>query len=98
LGPGLRVGPNPCTASTCAFAQSALRLPPPATAGQTQPGVDSVRHMYRWLKRLALAVLVGAVARRLLDRSRHDRARSGVAPTIGGDTWPPVPVNPVGKG
>jgi hypothetical protein len=55
--------------------------------------------MYRWFKRLALLALVGAVARWLLNsKARHDRARSGVAPTIGGDTWPPVPVNPVGKG
>jgi hypothetical protein len=55
--------------------------------------------MIRWLKRAATLLVVAAAVRWLLNsKNRHDRARSGVAPTIGGDTWPPVPVNPVGKG
>ena len=55
--------------------------------------------MVRWVVRLVVLALVAAAIRWLLtSRDRHSRARSGVAPTIGGDTWPPVPVNPVGKG
>ena len=55
--------------------------------------------MLRWIKRAALMAAVAVAVRWLLNsKARHERARSGVAPTIGGDTWPPVPVNPVGKG
>jgi len=55
--------------------------------------------MLRWIKRAAiLAAVAGAVRWLLNSRTRHERARGGVVPTIGGDTWPPVPVNPVGKG
>ena len=55
--------------------------------------------MLRWIKRAAmLAALAGALRWVLNSRARHERTRGGVVPTIGGDTWPPVPVNPVGKG
>jgi hypothetical protein len=51
--------------------------------------------MLRWLRRLALVALVGVAVRWFVGASeRRARARSDVPPTIGGDTWPPVPVNP----
>ena len=51
--------------------------------------------MLRWLKRLALVALLVAIVRRLVGAgSRGDRDRNGAPPTIGGDTWPPVPVKP----
>ena len=49
--------------------------------------------MLRWLKRLALVALVAAVVRRLIGGG-SGRDRNGAPPTIGGDTWPPVPVKP----
>jgi hypothetical protein len=51
--------------------------------------------MLRWLRRLALVALLGAAVRGLVGAtSRRNRDRNGAPPTIGGDTWPPVPVNP----
>ncbi len=50
--------------------------------------------MFRWLRRLVLLALVGVVIHRLVGVLRPDRARNDLPPTIGGDTWPPVPVNP----
>ena len=52
------------------------------------------------VKRLAVWSLVGIgavaaanVVRRLLAPRTGSTASSGI-PTIGGDTWPPVPLNP----
>jgi hypothetical protein len=54
--------------------------------------------MFRWLKRLALMALLAAAVRWLVGATtRRQRNRGGSAPTIGGDTWPPVPVNPSRK-
>ncbi len=55
--------------------------------------------MLRWLRRLALVTLLAAAARWLVGAmSRRNRDRNGGPPTIGGDTWPPVPVNPARDG
>lgn len=55
--------------------------------------------VFRWIRRAALLAAMAAAVRWVLtSKARHERARSGVVPTIGGDTWPPVPVNPVGRG
>ncbi len=43
----------------------------------------------RWAK--ALAVLAVVVA--IINRVRGSGSAGGDVPTIGGDTWPPVPVN-----
>ncbi len=49
--------------------------------------------MFRWLRRLALLALLVAVVRRLVGAGAgRDRDGHGAPPTIGGDTWPPVPV------
>ena len=54
-----------------------------------------VRSALKWVRRLAVLAAVVAIVRRLLDPgSRTGQAGSGSAPTIGGDTWPPVPTNP----
>jgi hypothetical protein len=51
--------------------------------------------MLRWLRRLALVALLGAAVRWVVGaRSRRNQDRSSAPPIIGGDTWPPVPVNP----
>jgi hypothetical protein len=51
--------------------------------------------MLRWLRRLIVVALLGAAIRWLAGASgRRTRARNDFPPTIGGDTWPPVPVNP----
>ncbi len=50
--------------------------------------------MLRWMRRLVFVALLGAAIRWLLsspDRRRGLPGRS--VPVIGGDTWPPVPVN-----
>jgi hypothetical protein len=50
--------------------------------------------MLRWLRRLALVALLGAAVRWVVGaRSRRNQDPTGAPPTIGGDTWPPVPVN-----
>ena len=52
----------------------------------------------RWLKWVAVLAPVAVAFRWIITtQDRRHRVRSGVAPTIGGDTWPPVPVNPTGK-
>ncbi len=57
-----------------------------------------VKNAIKWAKRLALLAAVGAVVRRVLDsKARSGQAGSEPVPTIGGDTWPPVPTNPSGK-
>ena len=54
-----------------------------------------VKGALKWARRLAVLATVVAIVRRLLDPgSRTGQAGSGPAPTIGGDTWPPVPTNP----
>ncbi len=50
--------------------------------------------MFRWLRRLALLALIGVVVRRLVGGWSPNGTRNDQPPTIGGDTWPPVPVNP----
>ncbi|HEX3980215.1 MAG TPA: hypothetical protein VHW93_03280 [Acidimicrobiales bacterium] len=51
------------------------------------------KRLVRWLKRMALLALVGAVVQWIL-KGGASRSRGDIAPTIGGDTWPPVPVKP----
>jgi hypothetical protein len=51
------------------------------------------KHLIRWFRRLVLLALAGAFVQWLL-KGRSDRSRNNVTPTIGGDTWPPVPVKP----
>jgi hypothetical protein len=47
------------------------------------------RKLLRWARRLAVLAVVIVV----IDRVRASRSSGGGVPTIGGDTWPPVPVN-----
>jgi hypothetical protein len=55
--------------------------------------------MLRRAKRLILlATAAGVVIGVLRSIARSDRVPSGAVPGIGGDTWPPVPVNPAGRG
>jgi len=53
-----------------------------------------MRTVTRWLTRMVLLALVGAVVARVL-RTVRGGAGDGLVPPIGGDTWPPVPVKPV---
>ncbi len=49
-----------------------------------------------WARRLiVMAAIVAVVAWILKSASRNDQAR---VPAITGDTWPPVPVNPLRQG
>jgi len=48
----------------------------------------------RWMGRLALLAAAVAIVRRLLDSDNRPGRGANAAPTIGGDTWPPVPLNP----
>jgi hypothetical protein len=55
--------------------------------------------MVRRAKRLILLAAAASVVIRILRFiARSDRARTGSVPGIGGDTWPPVPVKPAGRG
>lgn len=56
-------------------------------------GDRMTKRLFRWSRRLALLALVGAVMQWIV-KDRSSRSRSDVVPTIGGDTWPPVPVKP----
>lgn len=51
------------------------------------------RSTTRWALRATLTVVVVVTAARLL-KGRPPGSESGAIPAIGGDTWPPVPVNP----
>jgi len=57
-----------------------------------------VKSAFKWARRLAVLAAVAAIVRRIVDSgSRTGQTGpggSGPAPTIGGDTWPPVPTNP----
>ena len=71
--------------------------PPPPAQGLAL--LSRVGTMFRFLKRVVLVGLAAATVRWLLaTRARHEQERGTGAPTIGGDTWPPVPVNPAGRG
>jgi hypothetical protein len=51
--------------------------------------------LLKWSIRLTLvAGVASALARVLGSRSAGAGRTEGSIPTIGGDTWPPVPVNP----
>jgi hypothetical protein len=55
--------------------------------------------MLRRAKRLILLAAAASVVIRVLRSiARSNRAPSGAFPGIGGDTWPPVPVKPAGRG
>jgi len=57
-----------------------------------------VRTVLLWSRRLLVVALVGAVVMRILgSRGRSARGGSVLVPDIGGDTWPPVPVNPAAR-
>jgi hypothetical protein len=49
--------------------------------------------MARKLVRWAKALVVVAVVLVVINRVRASGSAGGDVPTIGGDTWPPVPVN-----
>jgi hypothetical protein len=54
-----------------------------------------VNIMNRWVKGAALVLVATAAIWGLLaGKGRRDRARTDSLPMIGGDTWPPVPINP----
>ena len=54
--------------------------------------------LHRAKRLILLATAVSVVIRVLRSIARRDGAPSGAVPGIGGDTWPPVPVKPVGRG
>ncbi|MBF6556671.1 MAG: hypothetical protein IVW52_10955 [Acidimicrobiales bacterium] len=55
--------------------------------------------MVRRAKRLILLAAAASVVIRILRFiARSDRAPTGSVPGIGGDTWPPVPIKPAGRG
>jgi len=68
------------------------------TGGRTVPGrgsgrtVVSVRRAPSWIPRLVVLALVAGVASALARALRPEDAGHGLVPSIGGDTWPPVPV------
>ena len=54
-----------------------------------------VRKSLKWARRLAVLGFVAAVFARVFgSRSLSHRVGTETIPTIGGDTWPPVPTNP----
>jgi hypothetical protein len=53
-----------------------------------------MKSMLRWMRRLALLAAAVAIVRRFVDSDNRPGRGATAAPTIGGDTWPPVPVNP----
>jgi hypothetical protein len=51
--------------------------------------------LLKWSIRLTLVAGVATALARVLGSRSADAGRAeGSIPTIGGDTWPPVPVNP----
>jgi hypothetical protein len=53
------------------------------------------RKLLKWTRRLVvLGVVAAAIARILESTTPSDGAGDRRLPSIGGDTWPPVPVNP----
>jgi hypothetical protein len=49
----------------------------------------------KWVRRAVVVGVAAVVIDRLLGPDRQPRlTRSEPAPAIGGDTWPPVPLNP----
>ncbi|MGP0107520.1 MAG: hypothetical protein ACLPR9_01395 [Acidimicrobiales bacterium] len=54
-----------------------------------------VRKSIKWAGRLAVLGMLAVVVVRLLGSgTASGRTGDGVLPSIGGDTWPPVPTNP----
>ena len=77
--------------------------PPHNLRGEDGPGratySGGVMSMLRRAKRLILLATAASVVIRVLRSiARSDRVSSGAVPGIGGDTWPPVPVKPAGRG
>lgn len=52
-----------------------------------------LKNGFKWARRIVIVGTVVTLVRRTLG-SRSPRAANETVPTIGGDTWPPVPVNP----
>jgi hypothetical protein len=53
------------------------------------------RKLLKWTRRLVvLGVVAAAIARILESTTPSDGASDRRLPSIGGDTWPPVPINP----
>jgi hypothetical protein len=51
--------------------------------------------LFKWARRLvALAIVATVIARVLESTAPSDRTGGEHLPSIGGDTWPPVPLNP----
>ena len=51
--------------------------------------------LWKWTKRLVILGVVAAVTARILESTTpSDGAADRRLPSIGGDTWPPVPINP----
>ncbi|HEX3841051.1 MAG TPA: hypothetical protein VHU85_09700 [Acidimicrobiales bacterium] len=52
------------------------------------------KSLLKWTVRLTVVAAVAAGVARLLGSRSGSTGTSGPIATIGGDTWPPVPVNP----
>lgn len=52
--------------------------------------------MLKWIRRLVLLAILAAVVARVLKSTKGEGGVVGreAFPSIGGDTWPPVPLNP----
>jgi hypothetical protein len=58
-----------------------------------------LRTLFKWARRLVVvAIVAAAIARVLESTAPSDRTGGEHLPTIHGDTWPPVPLNPRGNG
>ena len=51
--------------------------------------------MLKWASRLVVLSLVATVIARIIESTApSDRTGAEHLPSVGGDTWPPVPLNP----
>ncbi len=51
-----------------------------------------IKTVLKWTRRLAVLAALAALVARVLEST--GQAGPQRAPVIGGDTWPPVPLNP----
>ena len=51
-----------------------------------------MRHTPAWIRRGLLIALLAAIGLAVARALGPDGPEGGLVPTIGGDTWPPVPV------
>ena len=53
------------------------------------------RTMLKWASRLVVLSVVATVIARIIESTApSDRTGAEHLPSVGGDTWPPVPLNP----